>query len=99
LCTIPGQLDNTGLVMDKNGQFLYGMTFGLYGQTIRQASGTGALFAVSVSTGKYQELHSFTGGADGSRPRGNLTLDSSGSYLYGTTSTGGANGNGTVFQF
>lgn len=42
-------------------------------------------------------LHSFTGGSDGSYPVGALIADSSGN-LYGTTSYGGANGQGTVFE-
>jgi uncharacterized repeat protein (TIGR03803 family) len=46
-------------------------------------------------------LHSFTGGADGSYPTGNLTMDAAGN-LYGTTQEGGTGeyglGNGVVFK-
>jgi uncharacterized repeat protein (TIGR03803 family) len=42
-------------------------------------------------------LHTFSGGQDGSKPVAGLTMDRSGN-LYGTASSGGANGNGTVYQ-
>jgi uncharacterized repeat protein (TIGR03803 family) len=42
-------------------------------------------------------LHAFAGGADGGVPLAALTRDSSGN-LYGTTSSFGNNGNGTVFK-
>jgi uncharacterized repeat protein (TIGR03803 family) len=45
---------------------------------------------------KYKVLYSFTGGADGGTPNG-LIIDQLGN-LYGTTSAGGATGNGTVFK-
>jgi uncharacterized repeat protein (TIGR03803 family) len=44
----------------------------------------------------YKVLYKFTGGADGASPNG-LILDKLGN-LYGTTSAGGATGNGTVFK-
>jgi uncharacterized repeat protein (TIGR03803 family) len=40
---------------------------------------------------------SFSGGADGSQPRGDLLLSASGVLLYGTASSGGINQSGTVF--
>jgi len=54
---------------------------------------------VFAITPKRQEvvLYSFTGGADGSGPQGGLLMDASGN-LYGTTFSGGARGNGTVFE-
>jgi uncharacterized repeat protein (TIGR03803 family) len=41
-------------------------------------------------------LYSFTGGTDGTQPMAGLLL--SGNVLYGTTSSGGASGQGTVFK-
>ena len=49
------------------------------------------------AAGKYKVLYNFTGGNDGSTPYDGLTLDTSGN-LYGTTTAGGASGNGTVFK-
>ena len=42
-------------------------------------------------------LYSFTGGKDGANPKSRLVLDKSGN-LYGTTTAGGANGLGEVFE-
>jgi uncharacterized repeat protein (TIGR03803 family) len=50
----------------------------------------------SWGASKYKVLYKFTGGADGGTPNG-LIVDKLGN-LYGTTSAGGATGNGTVFK-
>jgi len=42
-------------------------------------------------------LYTFTGGSDGNGPNSPLIFDNAGN-LYGTTVTGGTNGNGTVFE-
>ncbi|MDA8090694.1 MAG: hypothetical protein M0Z61_10840 [Nitrospiraceae bacterium] len=42
-------------------------------------------------------LYSFTGGTDGGSPSGSMVVDSNGN-LYGTTTTGGANGGGTAYK-
>jgi uncharacterized repeat protein (TIGR03803 family) len=80
------------LTMDASGN-LYGTTFldGAYGQ--------GNVFELSPSNGSwiYTSLHDFTGGSDGGRPFGQVTLDANGN-LYGTASMGGANGNGVVWE-
>ncbi|MGO9085676.1 MAG: choice-of-anchor tandem repeat GloVer-containing protein [Candidatus Sulfotelmatobacter sp.] len=47
--------------------------------------------------GQYKILYNFTGAADGSTPFSSLILDTSGN-LYGTTTAGGASGNGNVFK-
>jgi uncharacterized repeat protein (TIGR03803 family) len=60
------------------------------------AFGAGTVFAITPQR-KEVVLHSFTGGADGSGPQGGLIMDASGN-LYGTTFSGGASGNGTVFE-
>ena len=41
-------------------------------------------------------LYSFSGGSDGAKPNGSLTL--SGTTLYGMTSEGGDDDYGTIFQ-
>jgi uncharacterized repeat protein (TIGR03803 family) len=73
-----------GLVL--SGNTLYGATVG-GGQY-----GYGTVFAVSTNGLNFTNLYNFTGGTDGSGPRGGLTL--SGNILYGTTS----GGSGTLFS-
>jgi uncharacterized repeat protein (TIGR03803 family) len=75
----------------------------LYGTTFEGGTnGNGTVFKVNTDGSGFATLHSFsfydTGGAntDGAEPVGGLTL--SGNILYGTTSGGGASGNGTVFR-
>jgi uncharacterized repeat protein (TIGR03803 family) len=69
----------------------------LYGTTLRGgAHGAGTAFSVSTS-GVHTLLHSFTGGADGDELQGGVVQASDGQF-YGTTSFGGANGDGTVFR-
>ena len=78
------------LVRDKNGD-LFGVTqFG-------GASGKGTIFEVVAGSGKVTTLASFDG-THGSEPLAGLLLDSQGN-LFGTTSAGGANDVGTVFEF
>jgi uncharacterized repeat protein (TIGR03803 family) len=69
----------------------------LYGTTT--AGGTyngGTVFKLSPA-GQETVLYSFGHGADGAIPIAGVTIDGTGK-LYGTTSVGGAYGNGTVFQ-
>jgi uncharacterized repeat protein (TIGR03803 family) len=80
------------LAMDGTGS-LYGTTYldGFYGQ--------GNVFKLTPSSSgwTYASLYDFTGGNDGAYPIGSLVLDKSGN-IYGTTSAGGANGKGVVFE-
>jgi len=79
-----------GVVRDGN-ENLYGTTSG--GGAYNQ----GTVFMIDRA-GKETVLHSFnTTGGDGAKPDSGVTLDKSGT-LYGTTSTGGAYGKGTVFS-
>jgi len=57
----------------------------------------GTAFEVCACPGRETVIHSFGTGADGAQPIGGVVLDSAGN-VYGTTSLGGANGNGTVFE-
>ena len=69
----------------------------LYGTTLSGGTANlGTVFKLD-ETGKEQVLHSFTGGADGSYPFAGLVRDAAGN-LYGTASSGGAYGHGTVFN-
>jgi uncharacterized repeat protein (TIGR03803 family) len=81
------------VIFDTSGN-LYGTTdFG-------GSNGFGVVFQLTNSGGTWSEnvLWSFSGGAsDGCYPYAGLVMDSSGN-LYGTTSSCGANGRGTVFE-
>ena len=77
------------LVRDKNGD-LFGVTqFG-------GANGKGTIFEVVAGSGKVTTLTSFDG-PHGSEPLAGLLLDAQGN-LFGTTSAGGANDLGTIFE-
>jgi uncharacterized repeat protein (TIGR03803 family) len=69
----------------------------LYGTTDEGGSNRdGTVFAVDAATGAETVLHSFGGTGDGSTPYASL-IDVKGK-LFGTTETGGASGDGTVFS-
>jgi uncharacterized repeat protein (TIGR03803 family) len=57
----------------------------------------GTLFEIMAGTDALVTLASFDRTTDGYFPEGSLTLDDSGD-LYGTTSEGGAQGNGLIFE-
>ena len=89
-----------------NGQYLYGGLIAdangdLFGTTERGgASGDGTLFEIAKTVSGYANapttLINFNGG-DGQYPVAGLIADAHGD-LFGTTSGGGANGYGTVFE-
>lgn len=87
-----GAVPEAGVVVDIAGN-LYGTTY--WGGS----ENSGTVFKITPE-GKETVLHSFcteSGCADGSHPLAGLVLDSAGN-LWGTTSTGGANTLGTVFE-
>jgi uncharacterized repeat protein (TIGR03803 family) len=77
------------LAMDKSGN-LYGTS------TAGGTAGDGTVFEISKA-GQHSVLYNFAGGNDGTVPVAGVTLDAKGN-LYGTTSTGGQYGYGTVFE-
>jgi uncharacterized repeat protein (TIGR03803 family) len=77
------------LVMDQPGN-IYGTTMGIDGVTL------GNVFKVTPS-GVETVLHTFSGGLDGGVPEGGVIADAQGN-LYGTTTFGGAYGDGTIFK-
>jgi uncharacterized repeat protein (TIGR03803 family) len=79
-----------GLVQGSDGAF-YGTTSG--GGT---AGGYGTVFKVSADGSVFSVIHSFDS-TDGSTPQASLVQGSDGT-LYGTTSSGGGGGVGTVFK-
>jgi uncharacterized repeat protein (TIGR03803 family) len=85
-----GSSPEPSLAVDKAGN-LYGTT------TAGGATNNGTVFKVSPK-GVHTVLYSFgSGGADGTVPVAGVTIDAKGN-LYGTTSTGGSYGYGTVFE-
>jgi uncharacterized repeat protein (TIGR03803 family) len=89
----PGANPAVGVTFDTHG-YLYGTTLG------GGLNGWGTIFSLAPkSDGKWkkQVLYQFLDGADGSLPRGKLTLDARGS-IYGSASGGGSYGNGTIFR-
>ncbi len=78
-----------GVIQDSAGN-LYGTTTG------GGPANVGVVYKLDT-TGHETLLHSFTGGADGGSPQSRLIQDSAG-YFYGTTQSGGAAGQGTVYK-
>jgi uncharacterized repeat protein (TIGR03803 family) len=77
------------LVMDPTGN-MFGTT------NAGGAAAAGTVFKVG-RYGKETVLYSFTGGTDGANPVAALVRDAAGNF-YGTTTGGGSNGNGVVFE-
>ena len=68
----------------------------LYGTTKSGGSSNdGVVFGINLNGNGYSNLHSFSGGADGANPDGDLTMANN--TLSGWTSAGGSANDGTVF--
>ena len=61
-------------------------------------SGVGTIFALNTNGAGFTNLYIFSGGTNISYPNGDLTVSSSGSILYGTSLSGGAYNEGTVYS-
>jgi uncharacterized repeat protein (TIGR03803 family) len=90
-----GSFPHGGVIADAKGNF-YGVT------TSGGADHNGVVFELSPpkrgeTVWTQTTLYAFTGGKDGGSPQAALMMDSGG-RLYGTASTGGANGEGVVFE-
>ena len=87
-----GDDPSAGLTMDKAGN-LYGTTL------VGGGASNGTVFKLSHSGSNWvlNTLYSFTGGNDGGNPQARVIFGPDGS-LYGTTSAGGYQGYGTVFN-
>ena len=89
----PGNNPQAALIADASGN-LFGTTY------IGGTSNLGTVFEIPKTGGGYGSLlvlATFTGTANGANPLSGLTADASGN-LFGTTSSGGASGAGTVFE-
>jgi uncharacterized repeat protein (TIGR03803 family) len=97
-CT-DGNGPSAGVIRDNEGN-LYGTT-GAGGEFCLEYGGCGVVFKLDAS-GKETVLYNFCPNGygnctDGSFPSAGLVQDAAGN-LYGTTGSGGANGDGTVFR-
>jgi len=91
-----GAAPEGGPLVDAAGN-LYGTTMQGGNLTLNGRLGDGTLFEIAAGTSTISTLASFNG-TDGEIPKGDLIADSQGN-LYGTTWSGGVNGDGTVFKF
>jgi uncharacterized repeat protein (TIGR03803 family) len=94
-----GQQPQAALVFDSKGN-LYGTTATGGSGGCFSGQGCGVVFELSpTKSGVWKEkvLYSFRHGTDGAEPIGSLVFDTKGN-LYGTTSLGGAGGQGTIFE-
>lgn len=85
-----GRSPRAPLVRDSAGN-LYGTTYS--GGT----AGYGTVFKLTAQ-GQESVLYSFTGGADGRKPRNSALVRDSAGNLYGTTGEGGSSAFGVVFK-
>jgi uncharacterized repeat protein (TIGR03803 family) len=72
----------------------------IYGTTNRDgAIGDGSVFKLSPNGGgwTFTDLYDFTNGTDGGFPYGSVAVDAHGN-IFGTTSSGGSNNQGVVFE-
>jgi uncharacterized repeat protein (TIGR03803 family) len=101
-----GEFPKSGLELYGVGSFIAnGPTAGtLYGTTYSGgASNYGMVFSINTDGSDFTDLHDFGGTSDGAYPVGGLLITNnnsggnSGTYLFGTTSSGGTNDAGTIF--
>jgi uncharacterized repeat protein (TIGR03803 family) len=92
-----GGFPQAPLVSNGPGK-LYGTTM-TGGDLSCGSGGCGVVFELSLSGGIWTEtvLHSFTDSPDGNDSQAGMTFDKAGN-LFGTTTTGGADGYGSVFE-
>lgn len=91
-----GFVGGGGLVLGADGNF-YGAAVQGGNESHTAPFGWGTLYRLTPG-GTFTRLYAFTGGADGGNPGSTLVRDAAG-WIYGTASTGGAHGKGTIFRF
>jgi uncharacterized repeat protein (TIGR03803 family) len=81
------------------GALLFDHAGNMYDTTAAGGSGNGVVYEMMRSGSGWTEqpLYAFSGSPDGATPFAGLIFDNAGN-LYGTTTTGGLNGFGTVFE-
>jgi uncharacterized repeat protein (TIGR03803 family) len=80
------------LIQGADGN-LYGTTIG---SDFDMPHSSGSIFQITTN-GTLTALYTFPGSSDGATPAGGLTVGNDGN-LYGTTISGGTNGDGTIFE-
>lgn len=90
-----GCAPDDGLLMDKSGNF-YGTTSSGGGTGCEFGQGCGSIFRLAAN-GRETVLYSFGSGSDGEYPFAGVIAGKNG-RLYGTTPSGGADGEGNVFR-
>jgi uncharacterized repeat protein (TIGR03803 family) len=93
LNTADGHYSHAGLIQASDGNF-YGTTFN--GGAFGSGLGNGTIFRIAPN-GTFATLASFDGFNDGLNPAASL-VEGPDRALYGTTTTGGWGGQGTVFR-
>lgn len=85
-----GYSPESGVTMAPNNRF-YGVTPGGF------ANSYGGIYEITAG-GTYVTMYNFTGASDGSSPKAELCIANDGT-LYGTTTSGGTYGYGTLFSY
>jgi uncharacterized repeat protein (TIGR03803 family) len=92
-----GAYPQAGLTLGSDGNFYGTTTFaGLYTGPYYTLPTYGTIFKITP-TGALTPIYAFTNGVDGAVPLSQLVQWTNGNF-YGTASSGGANGHGTVFE-
>ncbi|RAV98323.1 choice-of-anchor tandem repeat GloVer-containing protein [Pseudochryseolinea flava] len=74
-----------------------GTSMGIYGVSPGQGANNGFIFRVKPDMSGVEEVFTFSGGVNGSRPKGAVVVGKDG-YLYGTTRSGGLNNAGVIYR-
>ncbi len=83
--------------LTPSGSTLYGATQDGGNLSLNGGAGDGTIFSIPMTGGAPTTLFNFDG-TNGEHPTGNMTLSADGSTLYGMTSGGGLNNEGTIFS-
>ncbi len=81
------------------GDITFDQSGNMYGTTSLGGNGVGVVYEMTRSGNQWTEqpIYTFSGSPDGATPYAGTIFDTAGN-LYGTTTAGGASGNGTVFE-